>query len=77
VIGELFLRSLTSLPPIVSLWRRFPVGSVALRTPYGAWPRPAYAYGAFQAAQEAKMLGLNRHISGGIWSCWRKWLARA
>ncbi|HUO15620.1 MAG TPA: hypothetical protein VMX38_11590 [Verrucomicrobiae bacterium] len=34
---------------------------MALRTRYGAWSRPQYAYGVFHAAQQAKLLGL-----GGI-----------
>lgn len=58
VIGELLLRSVTAVPKAVSLWRRFPIGSVALRTRYGAWARPQYAYGTFHAAQQAKLLGL-------------------
>jgi len=58
-IGELLLRSITAVPKVVSLWRRFPVGSVALRTRYGAWARPQYAYGVFHAAQQAKSLGLD------------------
>jgi hypothetical protein len=59
VIGEVLLRSVTSVPKVVSLWRRFPVGSVALRTRYGAWSRAQYAYGTFHAAQQAKLLGLD------------------
>jgi hypothetical protein len=58
VIGDLLLRTVTSLPKVVSLWRRFPVGSVELRTRYGAWARAQYAYGTFHAAQQAKLLGL-------------------
>lgn len=57
-IGEFFLRSITGVPKVVSLWRRFPLGSVALRTRYGAWSRPQYAYGVFHAARQAKLLGL-------------------
>ena len=59
VIGEVLLRSITSVPKVVSLWRRFPIGSVALRTRYGAWSRAQYAYGTFHAAQQAKLLGLD------------------
>ena len=59
VIGEVLLRSVTSVPKVVSLWRRFPIGSVALRTRYGAWSRAQYAYGTFHAAQQAKLLGLD------------------
>jgi len=58
-ISELLLRSVTAIPKAVSLWRRFPIGSVALRTRYGAWSRPQYAYGVFHAAQEAQRLGLD------------------
>jgi hypothetical protein len=58
-ISEVLLRTVTALPKAVSLWRRFPVGSVALRTRYGAWSRPQYAYGVFHAAQQAKLLGLS------------------
>ncbi|HUA13878.1 MAG TPA: hypothetical protein VMG31_01170 [Verrucomicrobiae bacterium] len=32
---------------------------MALRTRYGAWSRPQYAYGVFHAAQQAKQLGLD------------------
>ncbi len=58
MIGDLLLRTVTSLPKVVSLWRRFPVGSVELRTRYGAWARAQYAYGTFHAAHQAKLLGL-------------------
>ncbi len=46
------------MPEVVSLWRRVPIGSVAVRTRFGAWQRPHYAYGVFHAAQQAKLLGL-------------------
>jgi hypothetical protein len=59
VIAEVLLNSVTSVPKVVSLWRRFPIGSVALRTRYGAWSRAQYAYGTFHAAQQAKLLGLD------------------
>lgn len=58
-IAEVLLQAVTGVPKVVSLWRRFPVGSVALRTRYGAWSRPQYAYGVFHAAQQAKRLGLD------------------
>jgi hypothetical protein len=58
-IAEILLQSVTAVPKVVSLWRRFPVGSVALRTRYGAWSRPQYAYGVFHAARQAKLLGLD------------------
>jgi hypothetical protein len=59
MLGELLLNSVTAVPKVVSIWRRFPVGSVALRTRYGAWARAQYAYGTFHAAQQAKLLGLS------------------
>jgi hypothetical protein len=58
-IGNLLLRSVTAVPKVVSLWSRLPIGSVALRTQYGAWSRPQYAYGTFHAARQAKLLGLD------------------
>lgn len=58
-IGDLLLNSVTAIPKVVSLWSRFPIGSVALRTRYGAWSRAQYAYGTFHAARQAKLLGLN------------------
>jgi hypothetical protein len=58
LLGNLLLKSVTSIPQAVSLWRRFPVGSVELRTRYGAWERPPYAYGTYHAAQQAKLLGV-------------------
>lgn len=57
-IGDVVLRSITAVPKVVSLWRRIPIGSVALRTVYGAWARPQYAYGTFHAARQANLLGL-------------------
>jgi hypothetical protein len=59
VIADVLLRTVTSVPKVVSLWRRFPIGSVALRTRYGAWSRAQYAYGTFHAAQQAKRLGVD------------------
>lgn len=59
LLRDVFLRSFTSLPKAVSLWRRFPVGSVSLRTDYGVWDRAQYAYGTFNAARQAKLLGLS------------------
>lgn len=58
-VGDLLLRSLTTIPKARSLWRRFPIGSVALRTHFGAFDRPQYAYGTFHAARQAKLLGLD------------------
>jgi hypothetical protein len=57
-ISALLLRSFTALPKATSVWRRFPIGSVPLRTQYGIWARPQYAYGTFHAARQAKLLGL-------------------
>src|SRR4029077_4251734 len=55
VIAEVSLRSVTSVPKVPSLWRRFPIRSVALRTRSGAWWRAQSAYGTFHAAQETKL----------------------
>jgi hypothetical protein len=61
MIGDRLLRWVTSVPEVLALWRRFPIGSVEVRTRYGAWRRPHYAYGVFHAARQAKLLSL-----GGI-----------
>jgi hypothetical protein len=58
VTGDRLLRWITSVPEIRGAWRRCPIGSVAVRTRFGAWRRPHYAYGVFHAAQQAKLLGL-------------------
>ena len=55
---ERVLRRLTSVPGMRSLWLGRPIGSVPLRVEYDVWDRPHYAYGTFQAAQQAKALGL-------------------
>lgn len=34
------------------------MGSIPLRTRYGIWPRPAYAYGVYAAALQAKALSM-------------------
>lgn len=52
------LRHLAGLPGILPLWRRLPVGAVKTRVDYGIWRRPAYAYGVYWAALQAKQLGL-------------------
>src|ERR1700733_12443143 len=48
------------LPGVRRLWRRFPVGSVHVRTRFDIWERPAYAYGVYSAAKLAKELGISR-----------------
>ena len=48
------------LPGVRRLWRRYPVGSVHVRTKYDIWERPQYAYGVFSAANLAKALGIDR-----------------
>jgi len=58
-MNERWLQHLTALPGVRALWRRFPVGSVELRSRFGIWERPQYAYGVLHAAQQAKLLGLN------------------
>ncbi len=57
-MSDRLLRWITAVPEVRSLWRRFPVGSVAVRTRFGAWRRPHYAYGIFHATEQAKLLGL-------------------
>jgi hypothetical protein len=52
------LRQLTRVPGVRSLWRRYPVGSIATRVHFGIGARPHYGYGVFQAAELAKRLGL-------------------
>lgn len=52
------IRYLTRIPGVRQLWSKFPVGSVALRTAYDIWERPAYAYGIYCAADLARSLGL-------------------
>ncbi len=54
------LGKLTQIPGVRRLWSQFPVGSVALRTEFDIWPRPAYAYGIYSAARLARNLGLGR-----------------
>jgi len=53
------LRYLTRIPGIRRLWSKFPLGSVALRTEYDIWERPAYAYGVYSAARLAQSLEIN------------------
>src|SRR5437870_4172426 len=52
------LTRLMRLPGMRRLWSRLPVGSVELRTEYGVWPRPSYAFGVYHAADLARSLGL-------------------
>ena len=54
----MLLRLLTKIPGFPRLWHRFPLGSPALRTRFDIWPRPAYAYGVWRAADLARALGL-------------------
>jgi hypothetical protein len=56
--NENMLRVLTRIPGVHALWRRFPVGSPDVRTRFDIWPRPAYAYGVWRAADLARALGL-------------------
>jgi hypothetical protein len=51
---------LIGLPGVRRLWRRFPIGSVHVKTRFDIWDRPAYAYGVHSAARLAKELGINR-----------------
>jgi hypothetical protein len=55
-------RLLTKLPGVRRLWQRFPVGPVSVRARFDIWPRPAYGYGVFRAAELAAALGV-RSIS--------------
>lgn len=50
---------LTEIPGVRTLWKWFPIGSVATRVRYGIFDRPHYAYGVYSAADLAKRLGLN------------------
>jgi hypothetical protein len=57
-LSDRVLTRFTRVPGVLSLWHRFPVGSLDIRTRYGISPRPPYAYGVFAAADLAKRLGL-------------------
>ena len=57
-MNDQILRKVTGIPGVRSLWQRHPIGSVELRTRYGIWSRPNYAYGVFHAGQQAKLLNL-------------------
>ncbi len=41
-------------------WQKFPLGTFKLRSDFDAIPRPHYAYGVYNAALNAKLLGLNK-----------------
>ena len=53
-----FLERLIKLPLVQRLWRRFPIGNVALRTEFDIWERPNYAFGIYSACNLAAALGL-------------------
>lgn len=52
------LNKFVKIPGITSLWRKFPFGSVALRTEFDIWERPHYAFGIYSASLLAKQLGI-------------------
>ena len=54
------LRHLTKIPGVRAIWEKFPLGSVVLRTEYGIWDRPHYAYCILSAARLARSLGIER-----------------
>lgn len=54
------LRYVTAVPEMRSLLWRIPFGSAELKTTYDLWSRPAYAYGVWNAAQQARALGVER-----------------
>src|SRR5579872_2863973 len=58
MIPDRLLRRFTLLPGIRTIWRKFPIGSVATRVRYDVFDRPHYAYGVYSAADLAKRLGL-------------------
>lgn len=49
---------LTRIPGFRRLWRKFPLGSVPLRTEFDIWERPHYAYGVQSAVSLARALNL-------------------
>ncbi len=59
MIPDRLLRRLTLIPGVRTLWRKFPIGSVATRVRYDVFDRPHYAYGVYSAADLAKRLGLD------------------
>ncbi len=59
MIPDRILARLTQIPGALSLWCRFPLGSVDTRVRYGIFERPHYAYGVYAAADLARRLGLN------------------
>lgn len=52
-------RQLTRIPGVRNWWRKFPLGSVDLRTNLDIWDRPQYAFGVYSAAKLAAGLRLN------------------
>jgi hypothetical protein len=59
MIHDRLLARLTQIPGARTLWKWFPLGSLATRVRYGIFDRPHYAYGVYSAADLAKRLGLN------------------
>jgi hypothetical protein len=59
MIPDRILARLTQIPGILSLWCRFPLGSVPTRVRYGVFDRPHYAYGVYAAADLARRLGVD------------------
>ena len=53
-------KQLTRLPGFRSVWRSLDIGSSQSRLRYGIWDRPDYAYGIYQAADQAHRLGLKK-----------------
>jgi hypothetical protein len=56
LLPDALLSRLTVVPGALSLWTRFPYGSVATRVRYGIFERPQYAYGMYMAAEQAQAL---------------------
>ena len=54
----MLLRQLTRIPGFTRAWQKLSLGSPELRTRFDAWPRPAYAYGLWRAADLARSLDL-------------------
>jgi hypothetical protein len=56
-VGVKLLRRLVRIPGVPGLWQRLGVGSLPLRIQFDVTERPAYAYGVYSAAVQAKRLG--------------------